>query len=112
MGPGGSTGEIATKYQQAAGLERLEYLSDLTNRPLFLMDPLKVDHYGTQADPILVESLDGRRLVGCTGFPKDSHEPIWFWVGQLTEAEERAPSGPFRNRCAECGQSFKIKLLK
>lgn len=92
---------IANAYEQAAGLERVEFLAKLAGRSAFLMEPLKVDHYGTLKDPIQVDSVVGRRLVGCTGFPKYSHEPLWFWVDEK--------EGPMR--CNDCGQAFRINKL-
>jgi cytochrome c oxidase subunit 5b len=91
---------IASSYEQAAGLERVELLGKLAGRSAFLMDPLVVDHFGTLKDPIHVDSVIGRRLVGCTGFPKGSHEPLWFWV------DEKEPM-----RCNDCGQAFRINKL-
>lgn len=98
VGPGAPSDAIPSKYEQAAGLERLQYLADLSGRRLFLLNPLVVDHYGTMDDPIWVESMAGKRITGCTGFPKESHETMWFWT------EEGKPG-----RCPECGQVFKIK---
>lgn len=92
---------IATTYEQAPGLERVELLGKLAGKSAFLMEPLKVDHFGTLKDPILVDSMVGRRIVGCTGFPKDSHALLYFWVD---EAE-----GPAR--CLDCGQAFRINKL-
>lgn len=102
VGPGSSNpDQIATPYEQAAGRERLELLAKLAGNSAFLMEPLKVDHFGTLKDPIMVDSVVGRRIVGCTGFPKYSHEPVYFWV----DGEE----GPMR--CNDCGQAFKINKL-
>ena len=101
FGPGSSDlNLIATAYEQSVGLERLELLCKLSGRTAFLMDPLKVDHYGTAKDPILVDSVVGKRLVGCTGFPKYSHETLWFWV-----KEDQTM------RCLDCGQAFRINKL-
>lgn len=103
MGPGASSPSlIATPYEQAVGSERLELLGDLSGRSAFLTAPLVVDHYGTPKDPIKVDSVEGARLVGCTGFPKYSHEPMWFWV-----EHDHGPT-----RCIECGQAFAINKIK
>ncbi len=102
-GPAPDGATIGTEYEQAAGKERVEYLSGLAGRSAFLMDPLCVDHYGTLADPILVESAVGRRLVGCTGFPKYSHEAVFFFAGDEGELDGGAA------RCNDCGQAFRIK---
>jgi len=101
VGPGGPSNRILGMFEQSAGLERLEYLSNLAQRPLFLMDPLKIDHFGTLAHPIPVQSISGQRIVGCSGFPVDSHELMWF--------ECDVGKGP--GRCPECGQAFAIKMV-
>src|SRR5262249_17371514 len=94
-----------TDYEQAAGRARLEYLSKMSGRPLYLMQPLNIDHYGTPDRPIMVDSVEGERIVGCTGFPKDSHEPLWMWVRQ----SDRTKGPP--TRCPEGGQAFEINKL-
>lgn len=110
VGPGTTDrSRIASDFEQAAGLERIEMLAKLAGRSAFLMEPLKVDHYGTLADPILVDSMVGRRLVGCTGFPKYSHEVLWFWVGGDVDGVD-AEAPPIR--CQECGQAFRINKLQ
>jgi cytochrome c oxidase subunit 5b len=88
-------------YEQSAGLERLEYLSNLAQRPLFLMNPLRIEKFGTLREPVPVESISGHRIVGCSGFPVDSHELMWF--------ECDVEKGP--GRCPECGQAFAIQLV-
>ncbi len=101
VGPGGPSDRIADMYEQSAGLERLEYLANLAQRPLFLTDPLQVKSFGTLQNPIAVQSISGKRIVGCTGFPADSHEIVWF------ECDVNKGSG----RCPECGQAFAIHLV-
>lgn len=98
MGPGGPGDRIATPYEHTVGLERLEYLAKISGRDIYLNSPLKVEQYGTLANPILVESIEDERIAGCSGYPKDSHEIIWMRV-----------SGT--KRCPECGQAFKIHKL-
>jgi len=101
-GPGGTDPtRVATDYEQAAGLERIEMLAKLSQTQPFLMDPLVIDHYGTPTNPIMVDSMVGKRLAGCTGFPKYSHFPRWIWVDQEKGI----------NRCQFCGQAFKINKL-
>lgn len=102
VGPGGPDDRIPSMYEQSAGLERLEYLANLAQKPIFLMDPLVVDHFGTLAHPIEVPSISGSRIVGCSGFPADSHETLWFKV----EDDGKGPA-----RCCECGQAFAIKYV-
>lgn len=87
---------IATPFEHLAGLQRVEYLAKLADRNIYLNQPLKVDHYGTLQDPIMVPSLYEDRVVGCSGFPKESHEFMWFICKGVT-------------RCIECGQAFKIE---
>lgn len=100
VGPGGPSDKILGMYEQSAGLERLEYLAGLAGRSIFLMEPLKVDRFGTLKAPIPVESISGERMVGCSGFPVESHELMWFNV-----SKEKGPG-----RCPECGQAFAIQL--
>lgn len=98
MGPGGPGDRISTPYEHTVGLERLEYLARMSGRNFYMMEPLKIDQYGTLDNPVIVESMVGERIAGCTGFPKDSHEVVWMKV-----------SGT--KRCPECGQAFKIKKV-
>jgi cytochrome c oxidase subunit 5b len=98
MGPGGPGDRISTPYEHTVGVERLEYLAKMSGKNLWLMEPLKIDHYGTLEDPIHVESMVGERIAGCTGFPKWSHEVVWMKVTGT-------------KRCPECGQAFKIKKV-
>lgn len=37
-------------------------------------DASQVPHMGTPKNPVKVFSLDHERILGCTGFPVDSHE--------------------------------------
>ena len=48
-------------------MERLDYLARVQGINIFHDDSLKVDHYGTLDNPILVETITGERIVGCTG---------------------------------------------
>ena len=48
-------------------MSRLEYLARVQGVNIFNEEALKVDHYGTLEDPILVETVSGERIVGCTG---------------------------------------------
>lgn len=98
VGPGRDPARIATAYESTAGLERLEYLSHMSGRPLYLNEPLRVDHYGTLQKPVEVPSLEEERIVGCTGFPKYSHAPMWMRLKGVM-------------RCVECGQAFRIKRV-
>lgn len=101
VGPGGPSDRIPSMYEQSAGLERLEYLANLAQRPLFLDQPLRPTAFGTLASPVPVPSISGERIVGCSGFPTDSHELMWFEVRQTKGT----------SRCPECGQAFAIELV-
>lgn len=67
MGPGGKAGEIPTDLEQATGLERQELLAKLQGKELFDMEPLNMTHIGTPKNPVVVQSHDPIRFVGCTG---------------------------------------------
>lgn len=66
MGPGVKPGEMATDYDQAVGLERLEYLANTHGINIFHDDPLP-DYFGTMKEPRFVEAYGDHRIVGCTG---------------------------------------------
>ncbi|TNY18568.1 cytochrome c oxidase subunit VB-domain-containing protein [Rhodotorula diobovata] len=95
QGPGGKAGEVPTDLEQATGLERFELLHKLKGEEAFSLEPLEVPRLGTVADPIMVFSLDTERIVGCTGFPVDSHDTILFPVGKDKPV-----------RCPECGCAY------
>jgi cytochrome c oxidase subunit 5b len=48
-------------------LEREELLAKLQGKELFDMEPLNMTHIGTPKNPIVVQSHDPIRFVGCTG---------------------------------------------
>ncbi|KAF5327606.1 hypothetical protein D9619_004806 [Psilocybe cf. subviscida] len=96
-GTGGKVGEVPTDLEQATGLERLQLLGELEGIPIFDDAPLDASRLGTKADPIKVYSLDEDRLVGCTGFPADSHDVYWFNV----EKDKLV-------RCMECGSAYTL----
>jgi cytochrome c oxidase subunit 5b len=95
VGPGRPVDAIGTPYEMSAGLERIEYLTNMSGSPVYLDQPLRVDHFGTPANPIVVDVLENgqERIVGCTGFPKYSHVPMWMRING-------------KARCIECGQAF------
>ncbi|KAJ1501080.1 Cytochrome c oxidase subunit 4 [Coelomomyces lativittatus] len=84
--------------EQAAGLARLEYIAKLEGVKLFDMDPIYISRLGTPKDPIIVQSVDENRYVGCTGFPSDSHELLWINVTETKDVD----------RCPECGCCFRL----
>ncbi|ODV88974.1 hypothetical protein CANCADRAFT_32380 [Tortispora caseinolytica NRRL Y-17796] len=100
FGPGGKDGHIATDFEQATGLERLELLGKLEGIDLFDQRPLDASRKGTMTDPIVVDSFDPVRYVGCTGSPAGSHETVWTAL----ERERVA-------RCWECGSVYKMRFI-
>ncbi|KAJ1972040.1 Cytochrome c oxidase subunit 4 [Dimargaris xerosporica] len=101
QGPGAKEGAVPTNADQAAGLERAEYLANLEGRQLFDMDPLPADRVGTRDNPIVVDSVDPVRYVGCTGSPADSHETVWINVGKEHDYV----------RCPDCGSAYKMNYI-
>merc|ERR1712072_211687 len=97
---GAPEGTVPTEMNQATGLERFELLSKLNGEDPFFMAPLQVEHMGTKANPITVKSLDHDRIIGCTGFPVDSHDTIYFPVHK---------DNPMR--CPECGCAYAIDFV-
>ncbi|QLG74299.1 hypothetical protein HG535_0G01830 [Zygotorulaspora mrakii] len=100
VGPGTQPGNIPTDLEQATGLERLELLGKLEGIEVFDLKPLDSSRKGTMKDPIVVESYDDYRYIGCTGSPADSHTIMWL---KATEGREA--------RCWECGSVYKLKKV-
>lgn len=98
IGEGAKVGTFPTDLEQATGLERLELLAKLEGVEFFDTKPLDSSRIGTIADPILVESYDDYRYVGCTGAPADSHHILWL-----------KPTVDQVARCWECGSVYKLK---
>ncbi|KNE72877.1 hypothetical protein AMAG_20594 [Allomyces macrogynus ATCC 38327] len=63
VGPGAKPGTVPTELDQATGLERHEYLSELEGRDAFDMKPLEMTHLGTVTNPIVVKSVDDAMKV-------------------------------------------------
>lgn len=100
VGPGSPPGTIPTPFERAPGLERLEYLADVEGVQLFLSsESLKIESKGTLKNPVMVETIQGERIVGCTGFPKYSHAVSWMNLKGYEHV----------GRCPDCGQVFKLK---
>ncbi|CAR29883.1 ZYRO0G19206p [Zygosaccharomyces rouxii] len=97
IGPGAKEGTVPTDLEQATGLERLELLGKLEGVEFFDTKPLDSSRKGTMADPIVLESYEDYRYVGCTGSPADSHTIMWLkpTVNQVA-------------RCWECGSVYKV----
>lgn len=78
LGPGGKPGQLPTSYEIATGLERLELLAQMEGIDVFDEQPLVQDRKGTPDDPVIVDSYDRVRYIGCTGFPAGSQEVNWL----------------------------------
>jgi cytochrome c oxidase subunit 5b len=98
IGQGAKEGTFPTDLEQATGLARLELLAKLEGVEFFDTKPLDSSRTGTLADPILVESYDDYRYIGCTGAPADSHHILWL-----------KPTVDQVARCWECGSVYKLK---
>lgn len=97
QGPGAKPGTVPTDLEQSTGIERYEILSRMEGQDPFDRKPLQVTHMGTLENPIKVFSLERTRIVGCTGFPVDSHDTLYM---KVTDSRPR--------RCAECGCAYII----
>ncbi|KAF8349141.1 cytochrome c oxidase subunit VB-domain-containing protein [Amanita rubescens] len=97
IGPGGKPGEVPSDYDQLTGLARLQLLGDMQGIKIFDDGPLDSSRIGTKANPVLVQSYDVERIIGCTGSPADSHDILWFNL--TTDKLER---------CTECGSVYKL----
>lgn len=89
--------EIPSIFDQATGLERAEIeYPDLFKHNEVLRGP-----FGTEENPVKIQSHYENRIVGCTGHPtpKD-HDIVWLQV----EKGEKAC-------CRECGQYFVLDPL-
>ncbi|KXN64580.1 COX5B-domain-containing protein [Conidiobolus coronatus NRRL 28638] len=101
IGSGAQSGKVPTDIEQAVGLERVELLAEMEGREFWDMAPLEMTHFGTKKNPIVIESQDQVRYVGCTGYPADSHDTIWLNVDAAHDVD----------RCPECGCCYKLKLV-
>ncbi|EGG08240.1 uncharacterized protein MELLADRAFT_74577 [Melampsora larici-populina 98AG31] len=97
QGVGAKPGTVPTDLEQATGIERYEILARMEGLEPFDNKPLAVPHMGTLADPVKVFSLERTRIVGCTGFPVDSHDTIYM---KVSDSRPR--------RCGECGCAYVI----
>lgn len=100
IGPGAKAGEVPTDLEQATGLERFELLGKLEGIEVFETEPLDASRIGTMADPVIIDSYDDYRYVGCTGSPAGSHVVMWL-----------KPTVDKVARCWECGSVYKINYL-
>lgn len=100
VSPGGKEGAIPTDLDQATGIERLELLGKLQGIDIYGKEPLDASRRGTLEDPIIVNSFDDFRYVGCTGSPAGSHEVMWL-----------KPTVEKVGRCWECGSVYKLNYI-
>lgn len=83
FGPGThEKGKQPSSFEIATGLDRLELLAKLEGIEIFDSAPLTQDRKGTPSDPVIIDSFDRVRYVGCTGFPPGSQETNWLKVEQ------------------------------
>jgi len=97
FGPGSPPGVVPSDEAQATGLDRLQLLGKMEGVDVFNMKPLDMVREGTVKEPIVIPSLAKERVVGCTGFPAESHDVIW-----LTMHPEK------KGRCPECGNVYEL----
>ena len=62
---------------------------------------MNMTHYGTKQNPIVIKTVDPDRLVGCTGYPADSHNVVWLQVTHEHDVD----------RCPECGCVYKYEYI-
>jgi len=83
FGPGNTEpGKQPSSFEIATGIDRLELLAKLEGIDMFDLNPLVQDRKGTPDDPVVIDSFDRVRYVGCTGFPAGSQETNWLKVEQ------------------------------
>lgn len=81
FGPGTTEkGMQPTSFDIATGIDRLETLGKMEGIDIFDMAPLIQDRKGTPDDPVIIDSFDRHRFVGCTGYPAGSQEVNWLKV--------------------------------
>lgn len=100
IGAGAKENTVPTELDQATGLARLELLGKLEGIEVFDTKPLDSSRIGTMENPIIVESYDDYRYVGCTGSPAGSHNVMWL-----------KPTVDKVARCWECGSVYKLKAV-
>lgn len=100
IGEGAKVGEVPTDLEQATGLERFELLGKMEGIEVFETEPLDSSRRGTIENPIIIDSYDKHRYVGCTGSPAGSHVVMWL-----------KPTTDKVARCWECGSVYKLNYL-
>jgi len=88
-------------YELITGAERYEYLAQLAGKdPWEDMHPIYLNKgRPTVKNPVVIKGIDLVRYIGCTGYPADSHEPIWLTIHP-----------EINNRCPHCGNVFKYEM--
>lgn len=110
QGEGAPSGTMPTDEEQSTGLERFELMGRFEGVDVFDQQPLDASRLGTKKDPIQVKSMvrtDNaahrqyhQQIIGCTGFPAESHETLWLDMN--TEKEF--------TRCPRCGSGTCVWL--
>lgn len=93
----GTAGEVSSIFDQATGLERAE----IDHPDLFKHNEVLRGDFGTEDNPVMIQSAFDSRIVGCTGraAPED-HELSWLVVEKGS-----------KSYCSECGQVFMLDPL-
>jgi len=98
FGPGSQPGEVATDFEQATGRERFELMYRMAGLDPWHTTPLQLPYAGTMKNPVFIWASNPFRVVGCTGYPKDSHDRHYM----------RVRMGPIASRCSECGTAYAL----
>ncbi|KAL7417267.1 cytochrome c oxidase, partial [Mrakia frigida] len=69
---------VPTDYEQSTGIERYQLLGNMAGIDVFDQKPIQMDRMGTMQDPITVNGVIDNRIIGCSGYPMDSHDLQWF----------------------------------
>lgn len=93
----GPDSDIPSIFDQATGVERAEIdYPDLFKHNEVLRGP-----FGTEENPVKIQSHYDNRIVGCTGRPSpDDHDIVWLQVEK-----------GIKSCCPECGQFFVLDPL-
>jgi hypothetical protein len=92
-------GRVATNYDIAVGLERYELLQQLDGKVAFeSMLPVVMDRKPTLKNPLLLRGIDAEFYLACSGFPAESHEPVWLTL----------KDNGYVYRCPTCGCAYKV----
>lgn len=93
----GEPGETPSILDQATGLERAE----IEHPDLFRHNEVLRGDFGTDENPVLIQSNFDARIVGCTGHAApDDHDLHWINV----EKDQIAT-------CGQCQQKFRLEPL-